>query len=98
MNPSNLYRLSTSVEPFMQTQRRANGYTTSYAQIRIHHGTHVDFPPHVGYDGGPTWNLSGEGRIFDLATFEANYGGESVVLFDTGGEDLPENVVDRILD
>lgn len=98
MNRDEAYRLSTDVEPFMKTQREANGYTTSYAQIRIHHGTHVDFPPHVGLDGEPSWHLSGRTRILSPSEFDPSMLGETdVFLFRTGGNDLPTDIVDEVV-
>lgn len=95
MNRNKAYRLSTDVEPFMKTQRKANGYTTSYAQVQIHHGTHVDFPPHVGLDGDPDWRLSGRGRILCPKEFEPSLLERTdIFLFRTGGEDLPTDIVD----
>lgn len=99
MIEGDLYRLSTPVEPFMKTQRENNGYVTSYAQIRVHHGTHVDFPPHVGIDGDPRWNLSGTAAITDLDGFEATLADDyDAVLFDTGGADLDGSVVETLVE
>lgn len=98
MTDRNLYRLSTDVEPFMKTQRENDGYVTSYAQIRVHHGTHVDFPPHVGLEGDPEWNLSGTAAIVDHETFDPALTDEyDAVLFDTGDRDLPPAVVDALV-
>lgn len=102
------YRLSTAVEPFMTTQRERNGYTTSYAQIRIHHGTHVDFPAHVGLDSELEWDLSGPAAIRRPA--ELVSGGREprledhfekvphALLFETGDENLPLGLVESLAD
>lgn len=94
--PGDLYRLSTDVEPFMMTQREKNGYTTSYAQIRTHHGTHADFPSHVGLDGDPKWNLSGQVRIINIESNLKEI--EPVLFFNTDGEPLTESTVDKLVD
>ncbi|WP_440992289.1 hypothetical protein [Haloarchaeobius baliensis] len=92
----NRYRLSTTVEPFMKTTRENNGYATSYAQIRVHHGTHADFPPHVGLDGGPRWDLSGDARIFTTPTPDPA-ALRPVSFFDIGATQIPEDTIDALL-
>jgi len=78
----------------MKTSRENNGYTTSYAQIRVHHGTHADFPPHVGLDGGPKWNLSGQARICSKLSVD-DY--RPVMLFDIGEAELPDDTISELL-
>lgn len=91
-----LYRLSTDVQPFMKTAREDSGYKTSYAQIRIHHGTHADFPTHVGLDGEPQWNLSGPARITHP---DANLDKiRNLMFFATDGEPLPTTLIDTLLE
>jgi len=101
---SDRYLLHSTVEPFMQTQKKRNGYTTSYAQIRIHHRTHVDFPPHVGMTGSPDRDLSGSAAIREpdeltvedgeLAPIEGVPGSvPEILLMETGGQDLPSSLV-----
>jgi len=87
-----MYKISTNIEPFMKTQREKEGYTTSYAQIRVHHGTHADFPAHVGIEGKTRWDLSGEGIIRE--TEDDSMVVSEVVFFITGGEELNEETVD----
>lgn len=101
------YRLSSHIDPFMKTQRKKNGYATSYAQIRVHHGTHIDFPDHVvGVENGPEWpqwNLSGRCLISTVDVTESpgdHFLADSpeIVLFDTGGKELTSAHIDAILD
>jgi kynurenine formamidase len=89
------HRLSTHVEPFMYTQRDSGGYTTSYAQIRVHHGTHVDFPAHIGLDGKPTWDLSGPARIVDSR--ESYDESAPILFFNTHEQSLSDDLIGSVV-
>ena len=89
-----MYKLSTNIDPFMKTQTESDGYVTSYAQVRAHHGTHADFPAHVNLEGEPRWDLSGSARIQKPS--EDIQEVPDVILFDTGGEEISEELVHKL--